>query len=130
LLAIASVLLYAPFWLLGGLSKKRRPPAERGIRAWPLAAALSLVLFVVVFILTGDDAIARLGNLTRWSAALCMATVAYAVASLASAVALWRAPRQEVRRRIRGYSTAVTLALLIAAAYLAYWGVIGLRTWG
>ena len=26
-------------------------------------------------------------------------------------------------------SVAVTLALLIAAAYLTYWGIIGLRTW-
>jgi CubicO group peptidase (beta-lactamase class C family) len=127
--AIVSVLVYAPFWLLGGLSKKRRRPAERGMRGWPLVAVLSLVAFVVIFMLASDDLISRLGNLTGWSAALFLATVAYAVASVASAVALWRAPKQEVRSRIRGYSTAVTLALLIAAAYLAYWGIIGLRTW-
>jgi CubicO group peptidase (beta-lactamase class C family) len=131
-LAIVSVLAYAPFWLLGGLSKKRRRPAERGMRGWPLFAVLSLVAFVVIFMLASDDPISlisRLGNLTGWSAALFLATVAYAVASVASAVALWRAPKQEVRSRIRRYSTAVTLALLIAAAYLAYWGIIGLRTW-
>ncbi len=129
-LAVVSVLVYAPFWLLGGLSKKRRRPAERAMRGWPLAAVLSLVAVVVIFILSGDDLISRLGNLTGWSAVLFLVTVAYAVASVASAVALWRAPRQEVRSCVRGYSTAVTLALLIAAAYLAYWGIIGLRTWG
>jgi hypothetical protein len=58
-----------------------------------------------------------------------LATVAFAFASLASALALWRAPKQEVRTLVRTYSMAVTLALLTAAAYLAYWGVIGLRTW-
>jgi hypothetical protein len=42
---------------------------------------------------------------------------------------LWRARAQEVRRGVRWYSTAVILALLIAAVYLAYWGFIGLRTW-
>jgi hypothetical protein len=129
-LAIVSVLVYAPFWLLGGLSRKRRRPAERGMRAWPLVAVLSLVFFVVIFILIGEDIIPRLGNLTGWSVSLCLATVAYAVASVASAVALWRAPKMEVRARVRRYSVAVTLALLIAAAYLAYWGMIGLRTWG
>ena len=30
---------------------------------------------------------------------------------------------------VRNFSMADTLALLIAVAYLAYWGVIGLRTW-
>jgi CubicO group peptidase (beta-lactamase class C family) len=129
LLSIASILVYAPFWILGGLSKKRRRPAERGMRVWPLFAVLSLVAVVVIFILASDDLMSRMGNLTGWSAALFLATVFYAVASVASAVVLWRAPKQEVRSRVRRYSMAVTLALLIAAAYLSYWGIIGLRTW-
>ena len=70
-----------------------------------------------------------MGNLTGWSVAFFLGTVAYAVASVAGAIALWRAPKQEVRGWVRRFSTAVILALLIAAAYLAYWGVIGLRTW-
>jgi heme A synthase len=53
----------------------------------------------------------------------------YGVASVASVIALWRAPKQEVRKWVHRFSTAIILALLIAAAYLAYWGVIGLRTW-
>ncbi len=128
-LAVVSVLLYAPFWLLGGLSKKRRRPVERWMRLWPLIAVLSLLAFVAIFILCSNDLIPRMGNLTVWSAAFFLATVAYGVASLAGAIAVWHAPRAEVRRWVRRFSTAVILALLIAAAYLAYWGVIGLRTW-
>ena len=128
-LAVVSVLLYAPFWLLGGLSKKRRRPAERWMRLWPLIAVLSLIAVVVIFMLSSDDLISRMGNLTGWSAAFFLATVAYGVASVAGAIALWWAPKQEVRGWVRRFSTAVILALLIAAAYLAYWGVIGLRTW-
>jgi hypothetical protein len=128
-LAVVAILLYAPFWLLGGLSKKRRRPAERWMRLWPLIAVLSLLAFVAVFILSSDDLISRMGHLTVWSAAFFLATVAYAVASVAGAIALWRAPKQEVHGWVRRFSTAVILALLIAAAYLAYWGVIGLRTW-
>lgn len=128
-LAAVSVLLYAPFWLLGGLSKKRRRPAERWMRLWPLIAVLSLAAIVVIFILSSDDLIPRMGNLTGWSAAFFLATVAYGVASVAGVIALWRAPKQEVRCWVRRFSIAVILALLIAAAYLAYWGVIGLRTW-
>jgi hypothetical protein len=129
LLSIVSILIYAPFWILGGLSRKRRRPAERWMRIWPLTAVLSLVAIVVIFILCADDMLSRLGNLTAWSAASCLVTISFAVTSVASAVAVWRAPAAAVRRGVRRYSSVVTLALLIATAYLAYWGIIGLRTW-
>ena len=66
-LAVVAVLVYAPFWILGGLSKKRRRPAERGMRLWPLIAVLSLATVVVVFMLASDDFISRMGHLTIWS---------------------------------------------------------------
>jgi len=34
-----------------------------------------------------------------------------------------------VRSSVRRFSIVVSVALLIAAAYLTYWGIIGLRTW-
>jgi hypothetical protein len=129
LLAVASILLYAPFWIIGGLFKKRRRPAERAMRLWPLLAVLSLLAFVAIFAVAGNDAIAQLGNRTVDSVGLCLTTLLYAVASLGSAVALWVARKQEIRRWVRWFSIAVTLGLLIAAAYLAWWGVIGIRTW-
>jgi len=128
-LSVVSILIYAPLWILGGLSRKRRRPQERAMRVWPLLAVLSLVSVVVIFILCGNDLIERLENRTAWSMALFLVTIMFAVASGASAIALWRAPAGAVRRGVRGYSIAVTLALLITTAYLAYWGVIGLRTW-
>jgi CubicO group peptidase (beta-lactamase class C family) len=129
ILAIAAVLLYAPFWLLGGLSKKRRRAAERAIRFWPLITVLSLVAMVVIFMLASDDLLMRMGNLTAWSAALFLATVAFGIAALVSMLVLWRAPRQQIRKGVRWFSFAVIVPLFIAALYLTYWGVIGLRTW-
>jgi CubicO group peptidase (beta-lactamase class C family) len=127
LLACISILLYAPLWIFGGLIKMRRRPAERAIRLWPLIAVMSLLAFLVI--LSGSDAIARLGNLTIWSFGLTITSLFFAAASLASVVALWRARKQEIRRSVRWYSIAVTTALLIATAYLTYFGVIGIRTW-
>jgi hypothetical protein len=132
LLSITSILAYGPFWILGGLSKKRRRPAERGMRIWPLMAALSLIAFVGVIIVWADDFegwIVHFGNLTTWSAAVFLATLAFAVTSLGSAIAWWRAPAEGVRRGVRRFSMIVIVALLIATAYLAYSGVIGARTW-
>jgi hypothetical protein len=128
-LSIFSIVLYAPFWLLAGLSKKRRRPKERAMRLWPLVTVLMMCAIVAIFGVGGDDAVTNFGKLTIWSAGLFLATITFPVAAIASAIALWRAHAAEVRPGVRWYSTAVTAALLIAAAYLAYWGLIGLRTW-
>jgi hypothetical protein len=53
----------------------------------------------------------------------------FGLASLASALALWWARKQQIRKTVRWYSIVATTALLIATAYLAWWGVIGIRTW-
>lgn len=129
LLTVIAIVVYAPFWIIGGCFRKRRRPAERAMRLWPLIAALSLVAFVVLFMVSGNDAIARLGNLTVYSFGLFLTTVLFALASLASAISLWLARRQEIRGFVRWFSILVTTGLLIATAYLAYWGVIGIRTW-
>ena len=129
LLAFLSILLYAPFWIIGGFFKKRRRPAERSMRLWPLIAVLSLLAFVGLSIASNNDIFARLGNLTIWSFGIFLTTLLFAGASLASAAALWLARKREIRRFVRWFSILVTSALLIATVYLAYWGVIGIRTW-
>jgi CubicO group peptidase (beta-lactamase class C family) len=129
LLSTVSILMYAPFWIVGGISRKRRRPAERQLRLWPLVAVLCTMSVVLILILGGDDLISRLGNLTWLSAALCALTLAFAASSLASAYAVWTARQRAVRHAVYSYSLVVTLALLIATAYFAYWHLVGLRTW-
>ena len=128
-LSMVAIVIYAPFWILGGISKRRRRPAERGMRIWPLLTVLSLVAFVGIIIVCSDDLIERMGNLTAWSGAEFLVSLAFAVTALASTISLWRSPTEGVRRGVRRFSMMVTIALLIATAYLAYWGIIGLRTW-
>ena len=129
LLSVVSILAYAPFWSIGGVFKKRRRPAERAMRLWPLIAVLSLLGLVGVIIGSSSDSIARLGNVTVWSVGIFLTTLLFGVACLASLIALWRARKQEIRRSVRWYSMVVTTALTVAALYLAYWGFIGIRTW-
>jgi CubicO group peptidase (beta-lactamase class C family) len=128
-LAFVAILLYAPFWIFGGLIRRRRRPAERAMRLWPLIAVLSLLAFVGLFMGASSDLITQLGNFTFWSFGLFLATLLFALASLASAVSVWIARSREIRAGVRWFSMLVILPLLVATAYLAYWGVIGLRTW-
>lgn len=126
--AMVAVVLYAPFWMLGWISKKRRRPRERAMRWWPLIAVLSLAVAVALIAVSGPDIITRMGELTVWSGGVFVCTILFAIASLASAVSVWRA--HEARKWVKRFSAVVALALVIATAYLAYWGVIGMRTWG
>lgn len=126
-LSVASILIYAPFWIFGGLSPKRRRPTERAVRLLPLLSVLSFLGGASGLIWDNGDGIARMGNLTVWSAAFCLGTILFAVFALASAVAVWHA--RAIRPIVRKFSITVTAALLTAAAYLAYWGIIGVRTW-
>jgi len=129
LLSIVAIILYAPFWIIGGLIRSRRRPAERAMRLWPLIAVLCLIAFVGIFIACSSDLIERLGNRTGWAEALFVVTLAFGFSVLASVYAWLRAPVEGVRPGVRKFCRVVTLALLIAALYLAYWDIIGLRTW-
>jgi CubicO group peptidase (beta-lactamase class C family) len=128
-LSILSIVLCAPFWMIGGLMRSRRRPAERAMRWWPLIAVFSLVAFVVIFILCSEDLMERLGNFTVWSAALWVVSLLFGLASVVSFLVALRGSREGVRPGVRRFSRIVSLALVIAAAYLAYWGIIGVRTW-
>jgi len=129
LLAFIAILLYAPFWIIGGFFKKRRRPSERSMRLWPLFAVLTLLAFVQIFKLSSSDILNRLGNVTVYSVGLFLTSLLFALFSLLSLLAMWKARKQPTRSYVRWFSFAVTPALLIATAYLAWWGVIGIRTW-
>jgi len=129
LLAFVAIILYAPFWIIGGFFKKRRRPAERHIRLWPLITVLCLIAFIGFFQASSSDIIARLGSRTVYSSGLCLFSLLFAVCSIASAIALWGARNEPIRPFVRWFSITVTAALLIATAYLAWWGVIAIRTW-
>jgi len=128
-LAVIAIGLYAPFWILGGLSRKRRRPSERAMRLWPLVAVLSPAVFVVIFIVSSEDIIGKMGNVTGASVGLCLMTIVFAIAVLASGISAWRAPAESVRPGVQRFSRIVSVALLILLVYLAFWGMIGLRTW-
>jgi len=129
LLSMVAIGIYAPFWIIGGFRKERRRPAERPLRLWPLLAVLSLVAFVAIFIVSSDDLIPRMGNMTGWSVSLWAMSLLFGVTSLASALISWRKPEDGIRPGVRRFAIIVSLGLLIAALYLAYWGIIGIRTW-
>ena len=129
LLALVSISVYAPFWLFGGLMGHPRRPAERAMRVYPLIAVLSLVLFEATYMLGSTDGILSFGNLTLTSAMIFFSTVVFAIATIMGVWSVAAAQPQVVRRPVRWFSGIVSVALMIALTYFAYWGIIGVRTW-
>lgn len=129
-LACVAILLYAPFWLLVGPILGRRHPEDRVIRWWPLLAVLSFLVMIALSTVASADAIERLGNPTRWSVGLFVSTLAFGAFALASGIAVLWTRGRPARRGVRLFSLALITPLVVVALYLAYWGVIGIRTWG
>ena len=127
-LALASVLLYAPFWLIASMRRKWRKPAELWIKLFPLVTLAGYAALPVIQMSAGENAITRFGTATVWSVGLCVASWVIGLAPVAAAVALWRA-HGTARRWVWRYCAWVVAMLLIGAGYLAYWGAVGIRIW-
>jgi CubicO group peptidase (beta-lactamase class C family) len=128
-LAMAAVLAYAPFWTIERMRGRSAGPHERRLQLLPLLAVGGFVSALIALAGSSGDPITRLGSATVWSIGLSISTVLFVAGAAASAIAIVWTPRHAVRPRVRRFSIAVTGALLILSGYLAYWGVIGIRTW-
>jgi hypothetical protein len=127
--SIISTLVYAPVWLLRSLRKQWRRPQELWLKVWPLVATLCFILLIRLLLFPGEDAIALMGKFTIYSLGICIAGICFAGAACVSAVILWRTRYAAMHRFVRWYASLSTFSLLTGAAYLAYWGIIGIRTW-
>jgi CubicO group peptidase (beta-lactamase class C family) len=134
-LAMASLalLLSAPLFALVWLPRRLlRGPAAfpyAGARAWPLASALALFAAAALFAFGLADPFRRLGHPTAWSIGYVLASVAFAVTAAVGAVAASRAPVAAQNRWAAWHSRLVAAAAVLAAGYLAWFGLVGLRTW-
>ena len=126
LLSFAAILIYAPVWIAAAL-RHRGTRAAYVLQMWPLISVLSLCAGGLSLALVSDP-IADLGNFTAWSVGLWLATLVFALGALVHVVVLWRMP-PAIPRAGRRFAIALAPALLIASAYLGYWGILGLRTW-
>jgi CubicO group peptidase (beta-lactamase class C family) len=130
LLASAASVLFALVWIPRRLFGKLKGAPHLAVRAWPLVAALALFGPVLLVVLSADDAIARFGAPTVWSMTVFLGTLLFPAAGVLGLVAVLRAPRADVHRVVRAYALAAGVLNVVAAAYLAWWGVLGWRSWG
>ena len=99
----------------------RRATLYRDDGVTPLAAAL--------FVLGLGDPFRRLGHATAWSIGYVLLSLAFAVTAAIGAVVVARAPIAAQNRWAAWHSRLVAAAAVLVSDYLAFFGLIGLRTW-
>jgi hypothetical protein len=95
----------------------------------PLLSVVCLAGAVALFMVSQDDILQRFGNPTFWSVGFCVLTVAFALTAIAGLVLTLRASGSGVRPGVYAHALAVSLANTVVAGYMAYWGIIGYRSW-
>jgi hypothetical protein len=125
--AVLFALVWVPRWLLGRLRGVR----GLSVRVLPLLAVLWLVGAFTLLAVSAEppQVFERFGRLTPWSAGLCALTWLFALTAMIGLLQALRGRRLGVSRAVRRHALLVATANTLAAAYLAFWGIIGLRTW-
>ena len=128
-LALVATLLFALIWVPRLVFRRLRGERQLRVRALPLLAALAMGAYVVTLIVAAADPIGRLGTRTPWSVSLWMLSVSFALVSVLAVVVAFRADRSAMRRGVWWLSMLASATFAVVALYLAYWGLIGWRTW-
>lgn len=130
LLALAALLFAAPFLLLRrGSTSRSSGTAERRLLSWPVISALCLLAVARLGMPAPEDPVATFGAMTARSLGLFASTLVFAASAVGSAIQWAFLYESRVRPSVRGLTLLSTIALLAIAAYLGYFGIIGIRTW-
>lgn len=128
LLAILVVIAYAPAWMVGRWIRGPHPE-DRALRLAGLATVLSLGTVVGTVAIGTADLLMNFGQRTPLAMLLTAATWAFALFAVYHAYLAFGPASAAARRWVRRTGQFTAVGLCLAAGYLGYWGVIGLRTW-
>ena len=128
-LSILSSVLYSFVWGVRKLRGEIPSGATMRIRVWPLLAGLSVAALLGFFALGMADPFNRLGEPSLISVSIMLSTIAFAVFAV---LGVWTSIKERATAMNRvnyWHSTVASSVHAIVAAYLLWFGVIGMMTW-
>jgi len=131
-ISIATSFLYFLVWGIRKLRGKVPSGASTRIRLWPLLAGVSAVAFVALFaaaMSSTSNVFNMLGKPTLISVSIMLATIAFAVFAVLATHTAITERKAEMNRVNYWYCSVSSYLHLIVAAYLLWFGVIGMQTW-
>jgi hypothetical protein len=129
LLLLLSAPLFALVWLPRKLLGRMADVPHLEARVWPLLSSLCFFGAAAIFVLGLDDPFRRLAHPTAWSIGYVVLSLAFAGTAAIGAVVAARAPIAAQNRWAAWHSRLVAAAAVLVSGYLAFFGLVGLRTW-
>lgn len=131
LLALCCVLMlsslaFAVVWMVRKLIGKMKGVRHLSVRGVPLLGVLCLMS--IPFFAGKLDG-AAIGTLNFFTFVIFLATILFPLLAVLGLVLAVRVPKEEIQHGVRLHSLLVSLACCVVAAFLASWGLLGLRLW-
>ena len=123
--AVSWLMLSALALPLAALAWRRRG-ARVGWR-WPMLALVSFQATPLLFVAAAERRV--LGERNALTVGVCVATIVFAVAAVASLARALAGLRQPLPVVVRAHRLLVAVALATAAGYAAWFGLVGICTW-
>lgn len=132
MLATFFLMLSSPVFALVRLARKLMGKPDNvgplSVRVMPLLSTLFFGAFWgLIFANQGN--LWALGDCCAVSIAIMLSSIAFALTAAASFYLVYRHRRAPMNRIVYWHSVLVTIAVSAVAAYMGYWGLIGLRLW-
>ena len=125
LLAMLTTILFALVWIPRKVFGRMKGVGHLSVRIAPLIAA---IVFIAAQLSVPSDTI-RLATFNWQTGLLCFGTIAFAMLSVVSLILAIRSFSFAMNRAARIHSLIASLGCCGLTWYLAYWGIIGVRTW-
>jgi hypothetical protein len=127
-LTMATSILFALVWIPRKLFGRMKDVKYLAARVVPLLASLTFLANLVMWI-RGPESSFALATPSPYAVTICLLTLLFAILSVAGFVLAIGSFRHPMNRAARLHSIAVAFASIGWTAFLAYWGMIGLRFW-
>jgi CubicO group peptidase (beta-lactamase class C family) len=128
-ISIATSVLFLPVWGIRKLrGKVPAGPATR-IRVWPLLAGLSILVAIGLFTMGYSDPFKHLAAPTFYSVGIMLASIAFAVFAFLGVRMSVLARHTPMNRWTYWHSAIASGVHFVVAAYLLWFGAIGMMTW-
>ena len=128
-LSIATSVLFLLVWGVRKLRGKIPPGPATWIRVWPLLAGLSILGVIGLFAVGYSDPFKQLGAPTFYSVGIMLLSITFAVFAFLGVRSSVRERHTAMNRWAYWHSTLASSVHFIVAAYLLWFGVIGMMTW-
>jgi CubicO group peptidase (beta-lactamase class C family) len=130
-LLMLSSIGFAFVWGIRKLAGKLPVPGPLHVRALPLAASVFFFMMAGTFAVSSAtiDPLAGFGIPTFKSVFMFLLGIGFALASFSGLWAAWRQRKTPMNRVAYWHSAMVSIACSFIAAYLLYWGAIGVPSW-